>query len=132
MRSCWLLAALFALGCGDGGSASGPTETGATCPDGSTLSYESFGQGFMERYCTRCHARDLKGAARQGAPLFHDFDTFENIFKVDGHVDEQAAAGPDAVNRFMPPDGAQPTDEEREQLGEWLACENQKMAGSGE
>jgi uncharacterized membrane protein len=123
VRSRWIVVALLALGCGGGGS-SGPTATGSTCPDGSTLSYENFGRDFMERYCTRCHSSELSRAERMGAPLFHDFDTFEGIFQVEGHVDEQAAAGPDATNRFMPPDGEMPTDEERRQLGEWIACED--------
>ena len=28
----------------------------------------------------------------------------------------------DAINRLMPPDGDKPSDDERRQLGEWLAC----------
>jgi uncharacterized membrane protein len=99
-----------------------PTPTGSTCPAGSTLTYESFGQAFMESYCTRCHASDLHGADRHGAPLYHDFDTLDGILAVADHVDEWAAAGPDAVNRLMPPSGEAPTDDERYQLGEWLAC----------
>lgn len=128
MRPALVLAVALALGCGDGGDPSGPTPTGATCPDGSTLSYDGFGRDFMERYCTRCHSSALSRPDRMGAPLFHDFDTLEGIFQVDGHVDEQSAIGPDAANRFMPPDGERPTDEERRQLGEWLACENERMA----
>ena len=34
----------------------------------------------------------------------------------------RAAAGPDAVNTLMPPDGDKPTEEQRRQLGQWLAC----------
>jgi uncharacterized membrane protein len=98
--------------------------TGATCPTSSTLTYESFGKPFMEAYCTRCHSSTLKGAAaRHDAPAGHDFDTLEGILVVAEHVDEYAAAGPAATNRIMPPEAPRPTDEERAQLGEWLACE---------
>jgi hypothetical protein len=38
------------------------------------------------------------------------------------HIDEQAAAGPDHVNTSMPPSGPRPSEAERRQLGEWLAC----------
>jgi hypothetical protein len=37
-------------------------------------------------------------------------------------VDEQAAAGADAVNTAMPEGSPAPTEAERRQLGEWLAC----------
>ena len=38
------------------------------------------------------------------------------------HIDEQAAAGPDAVNTEMPIGAPAPTQAERQLLGEWLAC----------
>jgi hypothetical protein len=107
--------------CG-GGS---PTPTGAVCPPGSTLTYENFARPFMEAYCTRCHSSELRGEDRHGAPVFHDFDTEIGILNVGGHVDEEAAAGPNAVNTFMPEDDPKPTEAERFQLGEWLACADQ-------
>jgi len=96
--------------------------SGATCPPGSTLTYDNFAKPFMEAYCTSCHASDLHGADRHGAPVFHDFDTERGILNVHDHVDEQAAAGPENVNKWMPRDNPKPTDAERYQLGEWLAC----------
>jgi uncharacterized membrane protein len=97
-----------------------PTES--ECTTGSTLTYENFGRGFMERYCTRCHASALRGEARHGAPSFHDFDTLFGIKAVFDHVDETTASGPAATNTSMPPDTPSPTLAERRQLGEWLAC----------
>lgn len=97
--------------------------TGATCPSSSDLTYESFGRDFMEKYCTRCHSSKLTGAARMDAPPGHDFDTLTGVLAVAEHVDEYAAAGPDATNTVMPPSGATPSAEERRKLGEWLACE---------
>ena len=103
-----------------------PTE--AVCPEGSTLTWETFGQQFMTTYCTECHASTLEGAERQGAPLYHDFDTLEGVLPVLDHVDEKAASGPAATNELMPPPGnPTPTLAEREQLGEWLACEIARM-----
>lgn len=97
-----------------------PTES--VCPPSSTLTYESFGKGFMTQYCTRCHSSELMGADRQGAPSFHDFDTLYGIRAVSDHIDETTASGPAATNTGMPPDTPAPTLDERKQLGEWIAC----------
>ena len=110
----------LALLAGCGGA--DPTPTGATCPPGSTLTYQNFAQPFMAAYCTRCHSSELHGEDRHGAPAFHDFDTEAGILNVGGHVDEWAAAGPNAINTLMPDNGVKPTEAERYQLGEWLAC----------
>ncbi len=105
-----------------------PTPTGATCPpEGTTLTYENFGKPFMEAYCTRCHSSELHGADRMGAPIYHDFDSKIGILNVAAHVDREAAAGPDAIDRHMPPNGDRPTDAERYDLGTWLACEEQAI-----
>ena len=97
--------------------------TASMCPPGSTLTYNNFGKPFMETYCTRCHASDRMGDARNGAPAYHDFDTLIGIKQVANHVDQTAASGPAATNTSMPPDGAKPTLAERQMLGEWIACE---------
>jgi len=100
------------------------TPSGATCPDDNTLTYDSFGKAFMDEYCVRCHSTQLETEVeRMFAPPGHDFDVFEGILGVAEHVDQMAAAGPNKVNTMMPPSGAKPTMEEREQLGKWLACE---------
>jgi uncharacterized membrane protein len=100
----------------------GPPTESVCPPGGTTLTYVSFGKPFMEDYCTRCHDQALKGAARHGAPSFHDFDTLFGIKAVAPHIDETTAAGPAATNDGMPNDGKSPTLEERKQLGEWIAC----------
>jgi uncharacterized membrane protein len=100
----------------------GPPTESVCPPGGSTLTYASFGQPFMENYCTRCHDQARTGAARHGAPTFHDFDTLFGIKAVAPHIDETTAAGPAATNDGMPNDGKGPTLEERKQLGEWIAC----------
>ena len=109
------------VGCGPDTVFGPPTES--VCPPtGTPLSYENFAGPFMETYCTQCHSSELRGAARMGAPSFHDFDTLFGIKAVWQHVDETTAAGPAATNTGMPPESPYPTLEERRQLGEWIAC----------
>ena len=109
-----------------------------------TLTWDNFGQPFMTKYCTMCHSSQLdKESLRNGAPLYHDFDTLLGVMRIDtarsDHIDEQAGWGPKAHNDFMPgarcpstPGGtldrdcAQPTDEERTNLAIWLACEQNR------
>lgn len=91
------------------------------------LTYESFGGSFMETYCTRCHSSTLTGDARMGAAVYHDFDTLAGVLAFAEHIDGQAASGPAATNELMPIGAPTPTLAERQQLGEWLACELEKM-----
>lgn len=131
----WLFANLLVIGTlpwlmGHGGGGCGGDEdsvfgppTQATCPQGSTLTFENFGKAFMEQYCTRCHSSALTGSARNGAPKFHDFDTVGGVRSVRDHVDQTAAGGPSSLNTSMPPSAPIPSEDERRKLGEWLACE---------
>jgi hypothetical protein len=96
--------------------------SGATCPTPQTLTYDNFGRDFMDRFCRRCHGSNQTGAARQGAPLDHTFDSLDEIRPLRDHIDKHAAAGPNATNTDMPPNDPRPTLEQRKQLGEWLAC----------
>jgi hypothetical protein len=115
-----------------------PEPTGATCDDPATnpLTWDSFGQSFMATYCTSCHSSTLAHAQRNGAPLFHDYDSLKDTMKIPDHIDAQAGIGPKASNRLMPPDrcpttpgGAldrdcpEPSDADRTKLATWLACE---------
>ena len=96
--------------------------TQSVCPTTQTLTYANFGQAFFNSYCQRCHAGTVMGAARMGAPADHTFDQIQDIQLLNDHIDEHAAAGPAGVNTEMPPSGPFPTEAERRQLGEWLAC----------
>ncbi len=118
---CLLALVCFAplAACGDDDEG---TPSGALCPETSTLTYDNFGKSFMDSYCVRCHSSQLTGAARQGAPNDHNFDTLAPIQEEIDHTDAQAAAGPDSVNVLMPIGAPTPTEAERRQLGEWLAC----------
>jgi hypothetical protein len=132
-----LLFLIMLVGCG-GGS---PEPTGTTCPDPDpmTLTYDNFGRAFMTQYCIGCHSSSLTRSQRNGAPLFHDYDSLLGVVQTADHIDQQAGHGPDAKNDFMPPercpstpggsldrDCAQPTAEERTKLAEWIACERNR------
>lgn len=96
--------------------------TESVCPATQTLTYANFGQAFFNTYCQSCHASTVTGAARKGAPDDHVFDMVQDIQLLREHIDEYAAGGPAAVNTIMPPEGPTPTEAQRRQLGEWLAC----------
>src|ERR1041385_3868608 len=132
----YIVLAFVLAACGDP-----PTPTGTVCPDPDpeTLTYDNFGKSFMDHYCTWCHDSSLPRAQRNGAPLFHDFDSLLGVLEVPDHIDEQTGLGPHATNRFMPPDEcpsvkggkldthcAKPTDEERRNLAMWIACERNR------
>ncbi|MBA3458828.1 MAG: hypothetical protein H0T46_02625 [Deltaproteobacteria bacterium] len=113
---------VLGAGCPSEESIFGPATESVCPPAGTSLTYTNFGKPFMESYCTRCHSSELVGSQRQGAPSFHDFDSQFGVKAVSKHVDQTTAAGPAATNDGMPPDKPAPTLEEREQLGEWIAC----------
>lgn len=139
------LAGLFGLaGCGDK-----PTSTGTTCADPdpltgtTTLTWDNFGHDFMFKYCTNCHSSDLTHSMRNGAPIYHDFDTLLGVLEVPDHIDQQTGWGPKAHNNFMPGDGTngrcpsakggpldedcpEPSGEERTNLAIWIACERDR------
>jgi hypothetical protein len=134
-----VLGTLLAAATGCGGA--DPTTTGAACPtpDPLTLTWDNFGQAFMTRYCTACHASDLPRSQRNGAPIYHDFDTLIGVLQVNVHVDQYAGAGPAATNTFMPPercpatpggpiaiDCPRPSLAERTDLSVWLVCERDR------
>jgi len=97
--------------------------TGSTCPDSNPPTYDNFGKQFMQKYCLRCHSQHLTCAARMGAPADHNFDVELGIIGNVKHIDEVAAAGPDATNMVMPPSDPMPSLDERKKLGEFIACE---------
>ena len=99
--------ALVACGSGPGDA------TGSTCPTTSTLTYANFGEAFMQDHCLSCHSAH--------GPESPKFDSLAEIRAASSDIDRAAAAGPKAVNTYMP-DGASVAEAERRKLGEWLAC----------
>jgi hypothetical protein len=116
-----------------------PTETVCPDPDPMTLTWEGFGEPFMATYCTACHDSSLHRQQRNGAPLYHDFDSLMGVLYLPDHIDETAGFGPAAHNTRMPPDRCpsvkggsinrdcpKPSDEERTNLALWIACERDR------
>ncbi|MBX3232092.1 MAG: hypothetical protein KIT84_19745 [Labilithrix sp.] len=106
---------MFALGAAViAACSSGGEPTGSTCPEGSTLTYETFGRSFLETHCTKCHS----AAGRGESPAL---DSVANVRANATSIDSAAAAGPKATNTEMPED-SDVAEAERRKLGEWLAC----------
>src|SRR5690242_19798457 len=85
-------------------TSSAPKPTGTVCPDPDPmLTWDNFGQTFMATYCTMCHASTLTHSQRNGAPLYHDYDTLRGVLEIPDHIDEDAGSGPEAHNTRMPP-----------------------------
>jgi len=87
------------------------------CPAGNTLTYDTFGADFFQRYCLHCHSAQV-GPERNGAPSGVNFDTQDEIVSRKADIWGMAAD----TNTLMPAAGAAPSSDERHQLGDWLAC----------
>lgn len=109
-----------AAGAAGSGGFGPPTQ--AVCPPAQTLTYAGFGRAFLDRYCQRCHASTVSGAARNGAPADHVFDGLIEIRGLAMHIEQKAGSGPAGTNTSMPTTDPKPTQEERRKLSEWLAC----------
>lgn len=102
---------------------SAASSTGATCPTGSTITYENWALEFFESYCLRCHSETRTAQdERHGATLGANWDDLNSVRDFAQEIDAFAAAGPKAVNEMMPPSAPLPSTDERRRLGEWLAC----------
>lgn len=128
----WLLPALLLAGCGSArdvppqgqpGTATGTTAAQCAALGWTGLTYAGFAAPFFTAYCTACHATAVVGAARNGAPPDHNFDTLAGARQFADHIDRMAGASPSlsVKNTSMPPAGPAPSDHERQQLSCWIA-----------
>ncbi|MDB4956599.1 MAG: hypothetical protein JWO36_4168 [Myxococcales bacterium] len=85
-------------------------------PQGTTLTYASFGQRFIDTNCSTCHS--ASAGSRHGAPENFQFDTIEDVHHRADRIFVRAAA----TNTSMPPGPVDPPPDERDKLAEWLAC----------
>ncbi len=113
MRTLVLLllgAALLACGPGD-------TIDRYACPtQGTTLTYDNFGRGFLDQWCQTCH--DAADGSRNGAPSAYDFHDRAAVLEYRDRIFARAADD----NSSMPPGPDGPPSDERHHLAEWLAC----------
>jgi hypothetical protein len=134
----FILLGLLLVGCAN---TAVPTPTQAECPAPvpGALTWANFGQKFMTDFCTGCHSSTLSHSQRNGAPLFHDYDTLMTTMEIPDHIDQYSGSGPAATNTLMPPgrcpttpggpldrDCPQPTQEQRADLSVFLACERDR------
>lgn len=114
-RSIPLLACLALLSFA--GACATPDLEDAECPpEGTTLTYDNFGQTFMGSWCQGCHAAAVLD--RQGAPPAYVFDTHAQVQRWADRIYARSAG----TNDSMPPGPVDPPDAARDQLEEWLAC----------
>jgi mono/diheme cytochrome c family protein len=85
-------------------------------PDGTKLTYETFGSSFLAGNCQTCHGQST--GDRKGAPSGYDFGTLDDVRRYKGRIFARAAAD----NVTMPPGPDDPPAAERAKLAEWLAC----------
>ncbi len=90
-----------------------------TCPNGSLLTYENFGEAFLTKYCTHCHARDLSGDLRFGAPEEVNLDKPEDVSTWRVLILSTAGVGDKSS---MPPGARNIPSADRSRLAEWLNC----------
>jgi uncharacterized membrane protein len=103
--------ALFVVACKE------TTIDDVPCPtQGTTLTYDNFGKGFIDGNCQRCHGASTSN--RNGAPSDFDFGTVDRVRAHKDRIFARAAED----NVTMPPGPDDPPEPERKKLGEWLAC----------
>jgi uncharacterized membrane protein len=107
------LALLLVAGCAANAM---PIEEFPCPPQGTQLTYESFGKNWLDTNCNRCH--NASEGHRSGAPESYRFETLTDVHTHKDRIFVRAAAS----NTTMPPGPDDPSADEREQLAEWLAC----------
>jgi len=125
--------------CASNGAPATPTRTVCPDPDPGTLTWDNFGMQFMADYCTSCHSSTLSHSQRNGAPLYHDYDSLLGVLEIPDHIDQYAGSGPAATNTLMPPsrcpsvpggaldrDCPEPSVSQRADLSLWIACERNR------
>lgn len=113
MKRLWLV---LLAGCG---LSAEDTDTAAVYCDtrDPVLTWDNFGEGFMNQHCTGCHGVQLPESSRVEAPVSVNFDTYADTLQwYDRVVDRTLVTG------GMPPGGG-PTEEELARLEEWLSCQ---------
>jgi len=85
-------------------------------PEGTKLTYDNFGKGFLDANCQRCHG--VPSDDRKGAPSGYDFSSAADARRFRERIFTRAAAD----NTTMPPGPDDPAEPEREKLAEWLSC----------
>jgi uncharacterized membrane protein len=90
-------------------------EDSGFCSDAPTVTYETFGKGFLTENCQSCHASTSPN--RNDAPEDVTFDTVDEVWALSDRILARAAAEPPT----MPP-MAGTSEDDRLLLRYWLTC----------
>jgi uncharacterized membrane protein len=115
VRALLILAATLSLGC------EAAEDTNTLCDREVPLTYDNFGQSFMDTHCNGCHSSIIAPAQRRGAPPTVNFDTYGDVIAQAERVEIRVILAPQEGLPEMPLGGG-PTAEELQQLDEWLQC----------
>ena len=107
MNRVWPVLLLGVIGCGD--------EDAAFCKDVPVITWESYGQDYIQHHCLSCHAEDTHD--RNGAPQTLLLDTHTQIQQHKERILEVLTSDPPT----MPPFGGVDADEQW-QAEVWLRC----------
>ena len=126
-----MLGSVAALSCG-GDKADSAAEEGPDCSRSPPFTWDNFGKSHMDKHCNGCHSVLIPLAQRQNAPVGVDFNTYGDVLEwYDRIIARSTRKQLDEPS--MPPGGG-PSDQELEQVLEWLECEVAKdkaaLAGS--
>lgn len=97
------------------------------CPPDNTLTWRSFGAGFLRTWCTGCHSSHVPADQRQDAPENVNFDTHALYKPVERLVYDRAVLEAHKLSLDpasaspMPPAGV-PGEADRRRLAQWIAC----------
>lgn len=90
--------------------------TQLTCPNGTDLTYENFGRGFIRMHCLSCHSREVLTTRRAGAPDNVQLNTYDDVQTWRSRIVQRVV-----VDQTMPP-AAIVTQGQLQSLTEWLGC----------
>ena len=85
--------------------------------DNSPWTYSNTGDPFMRTWCTSCHHTDMADTVRPDGTEGINLDGFGNVAAFLERIEARALGD----SPTMPPAGG-PSEVEREQLAEWIAC----------
>jgi hypothetical protein len=105
-------------GAADAGRDAGTADAGGG-NDCASLTYAAFGEPFLTKYCSSCHAASKMGSARMGAPANKIYDTLAQVKAGKAELKKEVVD-----DKSMPfgPSSLKPSNAERTQFGAWLAC----------
>lgn len=96
-------------------------ETDPLCEREVPLTYDNWGQGFLDTHCNGCHSSIIAPRQRRGAPDTVNFDTYDGVLTFAERIDDRVILAKAEDRSAMPPGGG-PTAEELAMLHEWLEC----------